>query len=84
MDHIAKNRQQWLAFLDSEKPEEEIPNVIVSGQHNPIFEDLLRQHTIKVFRPDRFHISVRSFIERVLGEDFMRELPIDLSQIVKE
>ena len=92
LTNLETQEYKWLEFLACANPEERIPN----GWENPellntipvkqrevakMIDDLA---IIRMMRPDKFLFAANILVNKILGDKFMEETPIDMKNLVEK
>lgn len=92
LSNLESQESKWLEFLACSNPEEVIP---LGWENNELMNTipakirdiskLLQDLTIiRMMRPDKFLFAANILINKILGEKFMDEIPIDMKHLVEK
>lgn len=90
LTHIDQNQSTWLNFLSIPNPEDNIPNgwqildSSIAPNKKETFLIILNLTIMRIFRPDKFLLAASRMINKILGEHFMEEIPIDMKNLVEK
>eukprot|EP00604_Paraphysomonas_vestita_P004169 CAMPEP_0174821982 /NCGR_PEP_ID=MMETSP1107-20130205/11973_1 /TAXON_ID=36770 /ORGANISM="Paraphysomonas vestita, Strain GFlagA" /LENGTH=178 /DNA_ID=CAMNT_0016039729 /DNA_START=313 /DNA_END=846 /DNA_ORIENTATION=+ len=73
-DNMQSDSDDWMAFFDSEMPE----TAKLPGDYQRSLTSFDRLILLRALRPDRVTTALKSYIESVMGKDYIFQKPFDM------